>query len=78
MLCAMLSRFSHVCLFGTPWTVAHQASLSMEFSRQEYCSGLPSPPPGNLLDTVSEPASPASAGGFFYFLLLIIIIIFYC
>ena len=32
----------------TPWTVAHQAPLSMGFSRQEYCSGLPFPPPGNL------------------------------
>ena len=69
MLCAALSRFSHVCLFGTPPTIARQASLSMEFSRQEYWSGLPSPPPGNLPDTVSEPASPALAGGLFYFLL---------
>ena len=41
----------------------------MEFSRQEYWSGLPSPPPGYLPDTVSEPASPALAGGLFYFLL---------
>ena len=37
---------SHVLLFATLWTVAHQASLSMEFPRQEYCSGLPFPPPG--------------------------------
>ena len=34
------------CLFVTPWTVAHQAPLSMEFSRQEYWSGLPFPSPG--------------------------------
>ena len=39
-----------VQLFGTPWTVAHQAPLSMEFSRQEYQSGLPFPSPGDLLD----------------------------
>ena len=41
----MLSRFSHVLLFETPWTVAHKASLSMGFSRQEYWSGLPCPSP---------------------------------
>ena len=35
---------SHVCLFATPWTVAHQAPLSMGVSRQEYWSGLPFPP----------------------------------
>ena len=39
---------SHVQLFATPWTVALQAPLSMGFSRQEYWSGLPFPPPGNL------------------------------
>ena len=42
----MLSRLSCVQLFAIPWTVAHQASLSMGFSRQEYWSGLPCPPPG--------------------------------
>ena len=50
------------------WTVAHQAPLSMEFSRQEYWSGVPCPPPGDLLDPGIEPAShtsPALAGGFF-------------
>ena len=40
----MLSCFSHVRLCATPWTVAHQAPLSTEFSRQEYWSGLPFPP----------------------------------
>ena len=35
-------------LFATPWTVAHQAALSMEFSRQKYWCGLPFPPPGDL------------------------------
>ena len=39
---------SHVQLFATPWTVAHQSPLSMEFSRQEYSSRLPFPTPGNL------------------------------
>ena len=43
----------------TPWTVAHQASLSMEFSRQEYWSGLPFPSPGDLLDPGIEPGFPA-------------------
>ena len=40
-----LSRFSYVQVFVTPWTVAHQASLFMAFSRQEYWSGLPFPSP---------------------------------
>ena len=40
----------HVQLFVTPWTVAHQAPLSLEFSRQEYLSGLPFPSPGDLPD----------------------------
>ena len=46
--------------FATPWTVAHQAPLSMEFSRREYWSGLPFPPPGDLPDPGIEPASLAS------------------
>ena len=54
----------------TPWTVAHQASLSMRFFRQEYWSGLPFPSPGELPDLEMEPASPAHvsciAGRFFY------------
>ena len=49
----------------TPWTVAHQAPLSMGFSRQEYWSGLPFPPPGDLPDLGVEPTSPALAGGIF-------------
>ena len=59
---------SHVWLFAAPWTVARQAPLSMEFSRQEYRSGLPFPFPGDLLDPGIEPmpfASPALAGGLF-------------
>ena len=44
----------------TPQTVAHQALLFMGFSRQEYWSGLPRPPPGDLSDPGIEPVSPAS------------------
>ena len=54
------SRFSRVRLLSSPWTVAHQASLSMQFSRQECWSGLPFPPPGDLPDPGIEPMSPAS------------------
>ena len=43
----------------TPWTVAHQAPLSMGFSRQEYWSGLPCPPLGDLPDPMTKPGSPA-------------------
>ena len=50
---------SRVQLFATPWTVAHQAPLSMGFSRQEYWSGLPFPSPGDLPDPGTEPGSPA-------------------
>ena len=49
---------SHVQLFATPWTVAYQAPQSMEFSRQEYWSGLPFPPLGDLPDPGIEPGSP--------------------
>ena len=48
LFACVLSRFSHVWLFVTPWTIAHQAALSMGFSRQEYGSGLPCHPPGDL------------------------------
>ena len=53
---------------ATPWTVAHQAPLSIGFPRQEYGSGLPFPSPGDLPDPGMEPASLASlllAGRFF-------------
>ena len=50
---------SHVRLFSTPWTVAHQAPLSMGFPKQEYWSRLPFPPPGNLPDPGIETASAA-------------------
>ena len=51
--------------FSTPWTVALQAPLSMEFFRQEYWSGFPFPSPGDLPNLGIEPMSPALAGGFF-------------
>ena len=56
---------SYVWLFATPWTIAHQAPLSRVFPRQEYWSGLPFPPPGDLPDPDIEPASLALAGRFF-------------
>ena len=49
----------------TPWTVAHQAPLSMGFSRQEHRSGVPFPSPGDLPDPGVEPTSPTLAGGCF-------------
>ena len=49
------SLISHAQLFATPWTVVHQASLYMKFSRQEYWSELPFPSPGDF----PEPGSPA-------------------
>ena len=51
------SLFSHVQLFVTPWTVAHQAPLSMGFSRQEYWRRLPFPSPGHLSHPGIKPAS---------------------
>ena len=65
MPACVLSRFSCVGLFVTLWTVAHQAPLSMGFSGKQYWSGLPCPPPANLLDPGIEPVSlisPALAG----------------
>ena len=64
-----ISCFSHVRLCATPQTVAHQAPLSMGLSRQEYWSGLPCPPLGDLPDPGIKPmclTCPALAGGFFY------------
>ena len=55
----VLSRFSPLWLCVTPWTVAHQAPLSMGFSRQEYWSRLPYPPPGDFPAPGIEPGSPA-------------------
>ena len=54
-----VKSLSRVQLFATPWTVAYQAPRSMGFSRQEYWSGLPFPPPGDLPNPGIEPGSPA-------------------
>ena len=51
----LLSRARH---FATPWTVAYQAPPSVDFSRQEYCSGLPFSSPGDLPGPGIEPRSP--------------------
>ena len=56
--CCILSHFSRVWLLETLWTVAHQAPPSMGFSRQEYWSGLPFPPPGDPPHPGIEPRSP--------------------
>ena len=60
MCVCVLGCFGHVRLFVTLWTVDRQAPLSMGFSRQEYWSGLPCPPPGDLSDPGVEPKSPVS------------------
>ena len=64
----VIQLLRHVRFFATPWTLAHQAPLSMEFSRQQYWSGLPFPTPGDLPNPGIKPVSPASlalAGRFF-------------
>ena len=53
-----VKSLSCVRLFGTPWTIAHQAPPSTEYSRQEYWSGLPFPSPGDLPDPGIEPRCP--------------------
>ena len=57
-----VKSLSHVRLFVTRWTVAYQAPQSMEFSRQEYWSGLPFPSPGDLPNPGIEPGSPTLQG----------------
>ena len=76
----MLSRFSCIQLFVTPWSVACQAPLSIGFSRQEYWSGLPCSPPGDLPDPVIKLEffpSPALAGRFFTTSALGSLVLFY-
>ena len=68
MCVCVLSHFSHAWLFVTLWSVACQAPLSTEFSRQEYWSRLPCPPPRDFSDPGIEPESlmsPSLAGRFF-------------
>ena len=59
LLVCVLNRFSRVQFFATPWTVAHQVPLSMGFSRQEYGSGLPCPPPRDLPNPGIKPRPPS-------------------
>ena len=68
MWACVLIHFSHVQLFEILWTVAHQTPLFLGFSRQEYWSGLPCPPPGDLPNPGIEPES-AVAPAFRWFLL---------
>lgn len=68
IMCVCAQLLSCVQIHVAPWTVACQALLSMEFPRQEYWSGLPFPPPGDLPDSGVKPMSLVSsvlAGGFF-------------
>ena len=68
IITCMLSCFSHVQFFATLWTIAHQVLLSVGFSRQEYWSGLPCPPPRDLSDPGIKPTSfksPELADDFF-------------
>ena len=58
-VCVCVCVLGHVWLFATPWTIARQSPLSMEFSRQEYWNGLPFSSPGDLLNPGIEPESPA-------------------
>ena len=58
---SLCQLYSHVWLFATPWTVAHQTPLSLGFYRQEYWSGLPFPSPGDLPNPRTEPVSLASS-----------------
>ena len=60
-----MHMFAQLCLTATPWTVAHQAPLSVELLRQEYWSGLPFPTPGDLSDPGIKSVSHALAGRFF-------------
>ena len=67
-MCVRVCALSHVQLLVIPQTVAHQVLQSMGFSRQEYWSGVPFPPPGDLPDPGIKPSrcvSPALASGFF-------------
>ena len=64
-MCVLAQLLGSVWLFATLWTVARLTPLLVEFSRQEYWSGLSFPPPGDLPDPRFEPTSTALAGGFF-------------
>ena len=72
MVKVKVKLFNSVPLFATPWTVASQAPRCMEFTRQEYQSGLPFPSPGDLPNPGTEPRSPTlQADAFFFFFFLL-------
>ena len=62
----LLTSFTRVLFFVTPWTVAHETPLSIGFSRQGHWSGLPFPPPGALPDPGIEPRSPKLQANFYH------------
>ena len=64
-MCVCIQSLSCVPLFATPWAKALEAPLSMEFSRQEYWSGLPFPPPGDLPNPRIKPVPPVLGDRFF-------------
>ena len=64
-IAVVVKSLTHVQLFATPWTVAHQAPLTVVFPRQEYWSGLPFPSPRDPSRSGIKSASPTLAGGFF-------------
>ena len=63
MLLLLLFSHSVTSNSATPWTVACQAPLSMRFPKQEYCTGLPFPPPGDLPNPGIDPTSPTLQAG---------------
>ena len=65
VICLYVQSLSHIWLFVTSWTVAHQIPLSIGLSRQKYCSGLPFLPPEDLPDPGIELTSPSLGGIFF-------------
>ena len=66
LICIYVCMFMQLCpTLATPRTIAHQASLSMGFCKQEYRSGLPFPTPGNLPDPGTKPVYLASSARFF-------------
>ena len=76
--CMHAQSLSPVRLFATPWTVAHQAPLSMGFSRQEYWSGLPCPPPEGLPNLGVKPASQICSTSQFLTIQIWILLSFQC
>ena len=80
LLCMCVCALNHVWLFATLWTIGHQAPLFMEFSRQEFLSGLSFPAPRDLPNPGIEPASlvsPALVDGFFCLFVCLFVCLFF-